>query len=212
MTLALIDYGAGNLHSVANALKAAGATDVAITADPDVVARADRVVLPGVGSFKSCAQGLNAIDGLVQAMEARVLGDKVPFLGICVGMQVMFDASEEMGEHAGLGLLPGRVRAVPAVGTGGKPHRIPHIGWRPLEPSGPWDGTILANVQPRERVYFVHSFAADPSHEAMRLAHADYDGVAICASVHRDNLYGCQFHPERSAETGLNVLRRFLKL
>jgi glutamine amidotransferase len=127
-------------------------------------------------------------------------------------MQVMFDASEEMGEHEGLGLLAGRVRAVPAVGADGKPHRIPHIGWRPLEPAAPWEGTVLADLQPMERVYFVHSYAAEPAEEGVRLANVRYDGVPICAAVHRGNLYGCQFHPERSAETGLNVLRRFLRL
>jgi glutamine amidotransferase len=108
MTLALIDYGAGNLHSVANALKAAGATDVAITADPDVVAKADRVVLPGVGSFKACAEGLNAIDGLVEAIETRVLTDKVPFLGICVGMQLLATRGVEHGITQGLGWIPAR--------------------------------------------------------------------------------------------------------
>jgi glutamine amidotransferase len=127
-------------------------------------------------------------------------------------MQVMLDAGEEMGEHQGLGLVAGRVRAVPSTGSDGTPHRIPHIGWRPLEPASGWEDTILADVRPRERLYFVHSFAAEPHDRAARLAEVDYDGVRICAALRRDNLFGCQFHPERSAEAGLDVLRRFLKL
>ena len=136
-----------------------------------------------------------------------------PFLGICVGLQMMFDASEEMGVHEGLGLLAGRVQAVPAVGSDGVPHRIPHIGWRPLERARQsWEGSVLADLQPRERVYFVHSFAAQPVDPGVRLANVDYDGVSICAAVHHGNLHGCQFHPERSALPGLAMLRRFLAL
>jgi imidazole glycerol-phosphate synthase subunit HisH len=206
----VLDYGIGNQLNVLRALEHCGASVKVVQQASAADIDAERLVLPGVGAFGDGMAELRSrgFDDLVK----RFAQTGRPFLGICVGMQVMFDASEEMGEHAGLGLLPGRVRAVPAVGAGGKPHRIPHIGWRPLEPSAPWEGTILADVQPRERVYFVHSFAAVPSDEAVRLGHVDYDGVTICASVHRDNLYGCQFHPERSAETGLNVLRRFLKL
>jgi len=101
---------------------------------------------------------------------------------------------------------------VPDTGADGRPHRIPHIGWRPLEARSAWRGTILDGVQPGERVYFVHSFSAQPADDAARLADVDYDGRPVCAAVHRDNLHGCQFHPERSAETGLSVLRRFLAL
>ncbi|HZV09564.1 MAG TPA: imidazole glycerol phosphate synthase subunit HisH, partial [Novosphingobium sp.] len=124
--LALIDYGAGNLHSVANALAAAGADHVAITADPDVVRSADRIVLPGVGSFRACAEGLRAIPGLVEAMDARVRGDGVPFLGICVGMQLLATRGVEHGITRGLGWIPGEVRLIapedPAI-------KVPHMGW-----------------------------------------------------------------------------------
>lgn len=206
----VLDYGIGNQLNVLRALEHCGASVKVVQQASAADLDAPRLVLPGVGAFG---------DGMVE-LRARGFDDLVkrfaqtgrPFLGICVGMQVMFDASEEMGEHAGLGLLPGRVRAVPPTGVDGQPHRIPHIGWRPLQASAPWQGTILAEVPPGERVYFVHSFAADPSQDAVRLAHVDYDGVRICAAVHRDNLYGCQFHPERSAEAGLSVLRRFLSL
>ena len=154
----------------------------------------------------------------MQELRARGFDDLVrrfadtgrPFLGICVGMQMMFEASEEMGEHAGIGLLPGRVRAVPDTGADGTPHRVPHIGWRPLIPMARWQGTILQDVAPGERAYFVHSFSADPADPAVRLADVDYDGQRICAAVHKDNLYGCQFHPERSAHAGLGMLQRFV--
>lgn len=206
----VIDYGIGNQLNVLRALEHCGASVKVVRKASDGGLDAERLVLPGVGAFGDGMAELRArgFDQLVK----RFAQTGRPFLGICVGMQVMFDASEEMGEHEGLGLLPGRVRAVPAVGADGKPHRIPHIGWRPLVPRAPWSGTILADVQPQERVYFVHSFAANPAQESARLADVDYDGVPICAAVHQDNLYGCQFHPERSAETGLNVLRSFLKL
>ena len=129
--IALIDYGAGNLRSVHNALVAAGAENVAVTADPDVVAKADRIVLPGVGAFAACMNGLSAIDGLINAMERRVRQDGVPFLGICVGMQLLADAGEEHGRHAGLGWIGGTVRAFdPGPGL-----RIPHMGWNDVVPS-----------------------------------------------------------------------------
>ncbi len=206
----VLDYGIGNQLNVLRALEHCGASVKVVQKASAADLDAQRLVLPGVGAFGDGMAELRArgFDDLVK----RFAQTGRPFLGICVGMQVMFDASEEMGEHAGLGLLAGRVRAVPATGADGGSHRIPHIGWRPLEPSAPWDGTILADVPARDRVYFVHSFAADPTQQGVRLAYVDYDGVSICASVHRDNLYGCQFHPERSAETGLSVLRRFLKL
>lgn len=206
----VLDYGIGNQLNVLRALEHCGASVKVVHKASAADGDAERMVLPGVGAFGDGMAELRArgFDELVR----RFAETGRPFLGICVGMQVMFDASEEMGEHEGLGLLSGRVRAVPAVGTDGKPHRIPHIGWRPLEPAAPWAGTILADVPALQRVYFVHSFAAEPADAGVRLANVMYDGVPICAAVHRDNLYGCQFHPERSAETGLSVLRRFLSL
>lgn len=206
----VVDYGIGNLLNVLRALEHCGAAirliDKASPADLD----ADRLVLPGVGAFGDGMAELRArgFDELVK----RFSETGRPFLGICVGMQMMFDASEEMGEHAGLGLMAGRVRAVPATGSDGKQHRVPHIGWRPLEPAASWQGTILADVPPGERAYFVHSFAADPADAVVRLADVHYDGRRICAAVQTGSLYGCQFHPERSAQAGLKMLQRFLTL
>lgn len=210
VAVTVLDYGIGNQLNVLRALEHCGAAVKVVQQAGDAVAAIDRLVLPGVGAFGDAMAELRArgFDDLVK----RFVATGRPFLGICVGMQAMFEGSEEMGQHEGLGLLRGQVRAVPATGSDGRPHRIPHIGWRPLEPRAPWAGTILADVQPGERVYFVHSFSAQPADERARLADVDYDGRPVCAAVHRDNLHGCQFHPERSAETGLNALRRFLAL
>jgi len=206
----VLDYGIGNQLNVLRALEHCGADVKVVQRASAADLDASRLVLPGVGAFGDAMVELRerGFDDLVK----RFAATGRPFLGICVGMQVMFEGSEEMGTHQGLGLLRGQVLAVPATGVDGRAHRIPHIGWRPLAPARPWQGTILADVQPGERVYFVHSFSAQPDEAGVRLADVDYDGRPVCAAVHRDNLHGCQFHPERSAETGLNVLRRFLAL
>ncbi len=206
----LIDYGIGNLLNTVRALEHCGArVRVVDEATPESV-NAERLILPGVGAFGDGMRELKArgFDDLVK----RFAQTGRPFLGICVGMQMMFDASEEMGEHAGLSLIEGRVLPVPPTGTDGLPHRVPHIGWRPLRAARDWAGTIFSDATPGDRVYFVHSFSCHPADDAVCLADVDYDGRSICAAVHHENLYGCQFHPERSAETGLAMLRQFLKL
>ena len=196
MTLALIDYGAGNLHSVHNALKAAGAANVAVTADPDVVARADRIVLPGVGAFGACASGLRAIAGMVEALDQRVIKDAAPFLGVCVGMQLLAKTGEELGTYQGLGWLDGTVRELPANGV-----RIPHMGWNDVVPATPHP-----LIEPGE-AYFLHSFAYDG--EAV-LATTEHGGP-VTAAIGRDNFAGVQFHPEKSQRYGLALLERFLR-
>ena len=197
MTIALIDYGAGNLRSVHNALVAAGASDVAVTADPAVVAQADRIVLPGVGAFAACMNGLSAIDGLVGAMDRRVRGEGAPFLGICVGMQLLADAGEEHGTHRGLGWISGTVRAFdPQPGL-----RIPHMGWNDVIPVG--DHPVIASGE----AYFLHSYHfADASDVAATSDH----GGAFVAAVAKDNIVGVQYHPEKSQAYGLATLERFL--
>jgi glutamine amidotransferase len=197
MTLALIDYGAGNLHSVANALRVAGCEDLTITADPDVVARADRIVLPGVGAFGACSAALRAIDGMVEAMDRRARIEGTPFLGVCVGMQLMADAGEEMGTHPGLGWIPGRVRRLEPATMEAK---VPHMGWNDVVP--------LAEhplVQPGE-AYFLHSFAFEGDDV---IATTDHAGP-VTAAIGRDTLLGVQFHPEKSQSYGLSLLTRFL--
>ena len=197
MTLALIDYQAGNLHSVANALRAAGCDDLTVTADPAVVARAHRIVLPGVGAFGACAAALRGVDGMVAAMERRVLHEGAPFLGICVGMQLLADAGEEMGRHDGLGWIAGTVRR---IDTAGHDAKVPHMGWNDVVPQR--EHPLIA---PGE-AYFLHSYAFDG--EAV-IATTDHAGP-VTAAIARDNLVGVQFHPEKSQRYGLALLERFL--
>jgi glutamine amidotransferase len=196
--VALIDYGAGNLHSVANALKAAGACDIAVTDDPDVVAKADRIVLPGVGAFGACARALHGVPGMVEALEQRVRREGAPFLGICVGMQLMADAGEEMGEHAGLGWISGRVRHLTPSDPAAK---IPHMGWNVVRPTMPHP-----LIEPGE-AYFLHSYAFEGDEVVATTDHAG----SVVAAIARDNLAGVQFHPEKSQRYGLDLLARFLE-
>lgn len=201
--LALIDYGAGNLHSVANALKAAGAPGVAVTSDPEVVRAADRIVLPGVGSFRACAQGLWSIGGMVEAMTERVHVGGAPFLGICVGMQLLATRGLEHGATDGLDWIAGEVRPIectdPAI-------KIPHMGWNDvsLGLKDPAHGL----VEPGE-AYFLHSYHFAPDDGRTVAAMTDHGG-GLVAAVARDNIVGVQFHPEKSQAYGLSLLARFL--
>lgn len=207
----IVDYGAGNLLSVMRAFQHLG-VDIEFADRPEAVRTADRLVVPGVGAFGDCMAGLRR-RGLVEPI-LEFCGRDRPFLGICVGMQMMFEASEEFGEHPGLGLLPGRVTAIPSTGADGRPHKIPHIGWNQLlRPEGTdWTGTILEDLPPGAWAYFVHSFAGHPLDPRHRLADTDYDGRIISAAVRKGALFGTQFHPEKSGEVGLAILRRFLAL
>lgn len=201
MTTALIDYGAGNLHSVHNALNKAGATDALITADPDVVRAADRIVLPGVGAFRACRDALVAIPGMVEAMNEAVGARGVPFLGVCVGMQLLADAGEEFGRHQGLGWIPGIVRLIepadPAI-------KVPHMGWNDVRLI---DAPPL--LEPGE-AYFLHSYHFVADNDAHVAAVTDHGGPLV-AAVARDTIIGCQFHPEKSQGYGLSFLSRFLE-
>lgn len=200
MTLALIDYGAGNLHSVHNALNAAGAVDVRVTADPDIVAHADRIVLPGVGAFAHCMAALSGIDGMIAAMEQRVRAQGMPFLGICVGMQLLADEGVEHKSTRGLGWISGTVRAIaPATDL-----KIPHMGWNDVVPS---DNAPLIE---RGEAYFLHGYHFDAADATDVLATTDHGG-ALVAAVGRDNIMGVQFHPEKSQAYGINFLKRFLE-
>ncbi len=208
----LVDYGVGNLLSVRRALEACGA-HVEMSGAPEAVAAAERLVLPGVGAFGNCVQTLRRY-GLYEPILHYAESGR-PLLGICVGMQMLLDYSEEFGRHEGLGLIPGHVAAVPAVGSNGRPHKIPHIGWNRLgRPANglDWSGTILEGRSGEEEVYFVHSFTAVPARCEHRLADSDYDGQPISAVIGRDRIFGCQFHPEKSGPVGLSILSRFLSL
>lgn len=196
--IALIDYGAGNLRSVENALRAAGG-DPVVTADAELVSRADRVVLPGVGAFASCMAGLGRIDGMVEAMGRAVHGRGAPFLGVCVGMQLLADAGLEHGRTPGLGWIGGEVRLM----APGSDHKVPHMGWNDVIPTR--DHVL---VVPGE-AYYLHSFVFDAADPADVLATTDHGGP-ITAAVGRGNIVGAQFHPEKSQAYGLAFLARFM--
>ncbi len=202
--IALIDYGAGNLRSVHNALIAAGAEHVAVTSDPALVRGAKRIVLPGVGSFRACARGLNDVPGMVEALEDRVVHAGVPFLGICVGMQLMATRGLEHGSTPGLGWIAGEVRMIDRTDLAIK---IPHMGWNDVAPlPHAKDHPVIAEGE----AYFLHSyhFAAEDGHDVAAMT--DHGG-GLVAAIARDNMIGVQFHPEKSQGYGLGVLERFLE-
>ena len=193
----LIDYGAGNLQSVLNALKAAGASDIAVTADPAKVLVAKRIVLPGVGAFAHCMGALTAIPGMIEALNNAVIERCRPFLGICVGMQLMADAGHEHGVTKGLGWISGDVRAIaPAADL-----KVPHMGWNDVTPLA--DHPVFAAGE----AYFLHGYAFEGANV---VAHTDHGGPRV-AAIGRENLIGVQFHPEKSQAYGIATLQRFLK-
>jgi len=210
MSTVLIDYGSGNLRSAAKAFERAAresgvATEIRVTGDAQDVARAERIVLPGVGAFADCKRGLMALPGMGEALEEAVIKKGRPFLGICVGMQLMAARGREFEMISGLGWIPGEVVEIkprdPAL-------KIPHMGWNQLQLRAAHP--LLAGIQEGEHAYFVHSFhlaASEPRHV---LATVDYGGP-ITAMVGRDNLAGVQFHPEKSQATGLKLIANFLR-
>ena len=211
----IIDYGSGNLRSAAKAFERASAegnhpVNVVVSGLPEDVLSADRIVLPGVGAFADCRRGLDAVPGLVAALEERVHKDGRPFLGICVGMQLMAARGLEFTVTEGLGWLPGDVVALDEAGQyQAAGLKIPHMGWNNLEVRGP-SHPVLAGIGAGSHAYFVHSYkmvCADPGDV---LATVDYGGP-IAAVVGRDNLIGTQFHPEKSQETGLRLIANFLR-
>jgi imidazole glycerol-phosphate synthase subunit HisH len=195
--VALIDYGAGNLQSVYNALTAAGASDVAVTADPADVLAGKRIVLPGVGAFAHCMGALSAIPGMIDALNAAVIEKRRPFMGICVGMQLMADAGLEHGTTAGLGWVRGQVSAIAPA----RDLKVPHMGWNDV---------ILARHHPvlaPGEAYFLHGYAFEGDDVIATTNH----GGTRTAAIARDNMIGVQFHPEKSQAYGIATLQRFLK-
>lgn len=206
MRIALIDYGAGNLHSAAAALRrAAPEADLRVTATASDLNDATHIVLPGVGAFADCMRGLQSVPGMIEAMEKRVRQAGVPFLGICVGMQMLFERGLEHGTHAGLGWMKGEVRRIEAPGL-----KIPHMGWNELTLTTPAHPALKC-LKNSDHAYFVHSYHAVCTDAKDCLATTDY-GTPLTAIVGHDNLVGTQFHPEKSQTTGLTILRNFLEM
>jgi glutamine amidotransferase len=213
VSVAIVDYGSGNLHSAAKAFERAAhecghEQPIVVTSDPDQVARADRVVLPGVGAFADCRRGLDAVSGMVDALNLRVRQQGRPFLGICVGMQLMAERGREYEVTEGLGWIPGEVDRI----TPSDPSlKIPHMGWNTLNAihSHPLlDGIAVGPAG--LHAYFVHSFELKPAEQNDLVAQADYGGP-VTAIVGRDTVVGTQFHPEKSQRLGLKLIANFLK-
>lgn len=212
MKITVIDYGLSNLRSVQNAFARCGAETLLTSSAADVRA-AEALVLPGVGAFRDGMAGLERL-GLVEVIRQKAV-EGTPLLGICLGMQMLFDASEEFGLHSGLGLIPGRVVRIPDTDTDGCPQRVPHISWEPLLPAGgrsDFSGTVLQDVAPGQECYFIHSYEARPAREEYRLADALYGGRPVCAAAQKGRVVGTQFHPEKSGPVGLTIIQNYLKL
>ncbi|MQA65541.1 MAG: imidazole glycerol phosphate synthase subunit HisH [Alphaproteobacteria bacterium] len=204
MTTVIVDYGSGNLRSAAKAFeRAAGGGTVEVTGDANALSRADRIVLPGVGAFGDCAAGLRALPGMVEALEDNVVARGKPFLGICVGMQLMATRGLEHGVHRGLGWIEGEVRAIDGGGV-----KVPHMGWNDLRLTAPAH-PVFAGIDTGAHVYFVHGYRLIPARESDVLAEVDYGGP-VAAVVGRDNMVGTQFHPEKSQAVGLGLIANFL--
>jgi len=212
ISISIVDYGVGNLLSVARAFHYFGAK-VNLISTAEEIRNADRLILPGVGAFEDGIKGLNEFN-MIEPIKQFAKSGK-PFMGICLGMQMMLTKSTEFGEHPGLDLISGNVLPIPAHGIDGTSHKIPHIGWNGLmsnEQGGNWSNSILKNIPPAACAYFVHSFMAVPSNVKTRLADTYYNGQSISAVIQDENVYGCQFHPEKSGEVGLKILQQFLQI
>ena len=212
MKITVIDYGLSNLRSVQNAFARCGAETLLTSSAADVRA-AEALVLPGVGAFRDGMAGLERL-GLVEVIRQKAV-EGTPLLGICLGMQMLFDESEEFGTCPGLGLIPGRVVKIPAEDVQGKPQKVPHIRWDPLLPAGghpDFAGTVLEKVTPGQECSVIPRNEATPATDADRRADTSYGGRRVCAVAAHGSVVGCQFHPEKSGPVGLSILSQFINI
>jgi len=204
--ITIIDYGVGNLLSVYRGFEYCGA-EVVITNDPKKILSSSRIVLPGVGAFPNGMKALNSLK-LIDSLKEIAHRD-LPLLGICLGMQLLLDEGEEFEISKGLGLIPGRVVPIPHQTIHGVKHKIPYIGWSSIVSNNSWKNTLLHENKEREYFYFVHSFMGLPLKSENIIANYEYGGHQIPAMIQMGNVIGCQFHPEKSGEAGLKILKRF---
>lgn len=207
----IVDYGVGNIKSVQRSLEKVG-SDPFVSSDPYIIETADRLILPGVGAFKSGMEGLRNEGILDSIISFAKKGN--PLLGICLGMQMLLDESEEQGHHVGLGLIAGIVKGIPKITEEGSLRKIPHIGWNSVHKTHlqhSWYGTCMDNINAGDYCYFVHSYSAVPNTNLHILAHCEYEGLELAAVIKTDNITGVQFHPEKSGRVGLRIMESFLK-
>ena len=210
----VVDYGVGNLLSVCRAFEHCGAA-IDIAESPEQILNAERLILPGVGAFADAMKNLRS-RGFIEAIQQYSHRDR-PFLGICLGMQMMLFESEEFGQHDGLDLIAGTVVQIDPLDIQGFPQKVPHIGWNQLvlpaeKEASYWEHSILSGIPETTSMYFVHSFTALPINPDNRFADAYYGGRRVSAVIRRNNLYGCQFHPEKSGPMGLKIIKNFLAI
>lgn len=202
----VLDYGIGNVKSIQNAFKSIGVTTT-LSSNASEIMNADALVLPGVGAFSSGMKNLTE-NGLIDIIHQFVKTGK-PFLGICLGMQMLLEESEEFGTTKGLGLIEGKVVKFPLPAESNV--NLPHVSWNEINPptQNRWENTLLEDTLPNSDVYFVHSYVVIPKFASEILSETEYGGIKFCSSVHKDNIFGTQFHPEKSGELGLNMLKKF---
>ena len=208
----VVDYGSGNLLSVQRALEYCGAK-VTVSSEAEKILAASRVILPGVGAFANAMHALSKL-GLISVLQ-QLAKNKIPLLGICLGMQLLLDESEEFGINSGIGLIQGRVIPLPEIDIEGNRQKIPHIGWNNLSSSRKkniFEGDLLDGINPDNSFYFVHSYMADALESKCNIAHCVYGGHIIPAVIMKDRIMGCQFHPEKSGSMGLKILKNFIFL
>ncbi|MCG7536349.1 imidazole glycerol phosphate synthase subunit HisH [Pseudoalteromonas sp. OOF1S-7] len=206
----IVDYGVGNVRSIINALEKVGATSVVVSNDKETILNSDGVVLPGVGAFSHGMAKLkeNGLDAVIK----DYAGMNKPLLGICLGMQMLFSESEEFGLTLGLDLIEGKIQKLKTLNPGYE--KLPHVSWNEIaQPDAQaWDNTILDGLNDKANMYFVHTFAASPLHEEHILSTTEYSDYVFCSTVKKGNIYGCQFHPEKSAVEGLSIMKNFVKI
>ena len=208
MDVTIVDYKSGNISSVINSFKevAKGKVNIEVTSDLNKIKSSDKVVLPGQGSFKSCIDGLNSINGLIDTLSEFALNNKKPLLGICVGLQMFADVGDEEGETKGLGWISGKVSKID--NQNGK-YKLPHIGWNQINIVK--DSKIFKDIESNSHMYFVHSYEFIPNDNSVTAATTDYSSNIVCA-VEKENIFGTQFHPEKSDKIGLQIIDNFIKL